>query len=47
MEPATAGNGPMFGFRVDTRAEVDAFHKRALTVGGTDEGAPGKRAPTF
>ena len=46
-EPATAGNGTMIGFGFDTRAEVDAFHARALALGGTDEGAPGERAPRF
>lgn len=46
-QPATAGNGTMIGFGFDTRAEVDAFHARALALGGTDEGAPGERAPRF
>ena len=31
-------------FGVETRAEVDAFHKAALAAGGTDNGAPGIRA---
>jgi catechol 2,3-dioxygenase-like lactoylglutathione lyase family enzyme len=31
-------------FRVDSRAEVDAFHAAALEAGGTDNGAPGVRA---
>lgn len=30
--------------RVDTPAEVDAFHKAALAAGGTDNGAPGIRS---
>ncbi len=30
-------------FRVNTRAEVDAFHRAALAAGGTDNGAPGLR----
>lgn len=42
---ATIGNGSMFAFRLDTRAEVDAFHAKALALGGSDEGAPGERAP--
>ena len=46
-KPATVGNGSMHGFRFDTRGEVDAFHARALALGGADEGAPGERAPTF
>jgi hypothetical protein len=28
----------MFGFRFDTREEVDVFHARALALGGADEG---------
>lgn len=46
-EPATAGNGSMFGFSFDTRAEVDAFHAKALELGGTDAGAPGVRGPDW
>lgn len=44
-KPATIGNGSMHGFSFDTRAEVDAFYAKALALGGTDEGAPGERAP--
>jgi len=43
--PASVGNGSMFAFRFDTVAEVDAFHAKALALGGTDEGAPGERGP--
>jgi hypothetical protein len=46
-KPATIGNGSMFAFRFDTPGEVDAFHAKALALGGTDEGAPGYRAPKF
>ncbi len=42
---ATVGNGSMFAFRFDTRDEVDAFHAKAIALGGADEGAPGDRAP--
>ncbi|WP_336964218.1 VOC family protein [Sphingobium aquiterrae] len=45
--PATVGNGAMFAFGCDTRAEVDAFHAHALQLGGTDEGAPGARGPDW
>lgn len=31
-------------FRVDSRAQVDAFHAAALAAGGTDNGPPGIRA---
>jgi catechol 2,3-dioxygenase-like lactoylglutathione lyase family enzyme len=44
-QPAAVGNGFMGGFSFDTRAEVDAFHARALELGATDEGAPGERGP--
>lgn len=30
-------------FRVDSRAQVDAFYKAALAAGGRDNGAPGLR----
>jgi catechol 2,3-dioxygenase-like lactoylglutathione lyase family enzyme len=46
-KPASVGNGAMFAFRLDTRAEVDAFHAKALELGGLDEGAPGDRAPDW
>ena len=42
---ATAGNGSMFAFSLDSPKEVDAFHAKALALGGTDDGAPGERAP--
>ena len=44
-QPATVGNGSMFAFSFDAREEVDAFHAKALALGGSDEGAPGFRAP--
>jgi catechol 2,3-dioxygenase-like lactoylglutathione lyase family enzyme len=31
-------------FRVDTRAQVDAFHAAALAAGGRDNGPPGLRS---
>lgn len=43
--PACVGNGMMGGFAFDTQEEVDAFHARALELGGTDEGQPGARMP--
>ncbi len=46
-KPATVGNGSMHGFRFDTREEVDAFHAKALALGGADEGGPAERAPKF
>lgn len=32
-------------FKAATRAQVAAFHKAALSHGGTDNGAPGPRGP--
>jgi catechol 2,3-dioxygenase-like lactoylglutathione lyase family enzyme len=46
-QPATVGNGCMFAFKFDTREEVDAFYAKALALGGTDEGPPGYRGPTY
>lgn len=40
-EPVT--DGTHFAFRVETRAQVDAFHAAALAAGGKDNGAPGIR----
>jgi catechol 2,3-dioxygenase-like lactoylglutathione lyase family enzyme len=42
---ATVGNGSMFALRFESPAEVDEFHAKALSLGGSDEGAPGERAP--
>jgi catechol 2,3-dioxygenase-like lactoylglutathione lyase family enzyme len=38
------GNGGMVGLHAETPAQVDAFHAAALAHGGSDEGAPGRRA---
>jgi catechol 2,3-dioxygenase-like lactoylglutathione lyase family enzyme len=43
--PATAGNGSMFGFLLDSPEKVQAFHTRAIELGGTCEGPPGPRGP--
>ena len=42
--PATVGNGVMVGVAVDSRDKVDRLHRKALELGGVDEGAPGLRA---
>jgi catechol 2,3-dioxygenase-like lactoylglutathione lyase family enzyme len=44
-QPATVGNGSMFAFRLESPESVKAFHAKAIALGGTDEGAPGERAP--
>lgn len=46
--PANCGNGNMIAIVMDDRAKVDAFHAKALELGGSDEGAPGYRGdPKF
>jgi predicted lactoylglutathione lyase len=42
-KPATAGNGTMISLTVDSNAKVDAVHRKAMELGGKDEGAPGPR----
>ena len=42
-EAASAGNGNMVALVFDTRDKVDAFHAKALELGGSDEGPPGLR----
>lgn len=41
------GNGNMVAFSASSREEVDKLYARALELGGTDEGEPGERGPTF
>jgi hypothetical protein len=41
---ATVGNGVMAGIAVDSRETVDRMHRKALELGGTDEGKPGLRS---
>ena len=40
---ATPGNGAMVALVMDSREKVDAFHAKALALGGADEGQPGVR----
>jgi predicted lactoylglutathione lyase len=42
-QPATVGNGVMVALVVDSNAKVDALYRKALALGGTEEGAPGPR----
>jgi catechol 2,3-dioxygenase-like lactoylglutathione lyase family enzyme len=44
-EAACVGNGMMGGFDFESREEVDAFHAKAIALGGRCEGAPGERMP--
>lgn len=42
-QPATVGNGVMVAFAAASPAQVDSLHAKALSLGATDEGAPGPR----
>jgi catechol 2,3-dioxygenase-like lactoylglutathione lyase family enzyme len=46
-KPATVGNGVMVAIEAESAAQVDALHRKALELGGADEGAPGQRGPGF
>lgn len=46
-EAATHGNGTMLALAVKNKEEVDRLHAFALSIGATDEGAPGARGPGF
>ena len=46
-KPATVGNGVMVALMMASREKVDAFHAKAIALGGSDEGAPGQRGPGF
>ena len=45
--PATVGNGVMVALEAKDRAQVDRLHALALSLGGTDEGAPGPRGGSY
>ena len=45
--PATVGNGAMVALNATSREQVDRVYAKALTLGGTDEGAPGQRSAGF
>ena len=44
---ATVGNGMMVALAATSKAQVDALHRKALELGGKDEGAPGPRGDGF
>jgi len=46
-KPATVGNGVMVALEAASQAQVDALHRKALALGGKDEGAPGDRGGGF
>ncbi len=42
-QPAQPGNGNMVAIVMDSRDKVDAFHTKAIELGGKNEGDPGFR----
>ena len=46
-QPATAGNGAMVALAASSPEQVQALYAKALTLGGTVEGAPGPRGSGF
>jgi catechol 2,3-dioxygenase-like lactoylglutathione lyase family enzyme len=44
---ATVGNGVMVGLLLDSRDAVDRVYKKALNLGGKDEGPAGPRGEGF
>jgi predicted lactoylglutathione lyase len=46
-KPATVGNGVMVALAVKEPAQVDALHKKALSLGAKDEGPAGPRGSGF
>jgi len=46
-KPATVGNGVMVALIVDSREKVDRVYRKALELGGTDEGPAGPRGEGF
>ena len=44
-EAPAPGNGNMLAFTASSKAEIDALHAKALTIGATCDGEPGQRIP--
>ena len=47
QEPASVGNGGMAAIQAESKDVVAALHKKALELGGQDEGEPGPRGDGF
>lgn len=45
--PMSVGNGVMVALQAKDKAQVDRLYNLALSLGATDEGAPGLRGDTF
>lgn len=46
-KPASAGNGSMVAFNMGDQENVKKIYAKAISLGATDEGEPGKRGETF
>lgn len=46
-EAPTPGNGTMIALAGGSRENVDKLYAKAISLGATDEGAPGERMPGF
>src|SRR3569833_534252 len=46
-QPATVGNGVMAAQEAKDKAQVDRSYALSISLGGTDEGAPGDRGNGF
>src|SRR5262245_12858921 len=46
-KPASIGNGCMAAFMASDKAQVDRIYNLAMSLGATDEGAPGPRWEGF
>ncbi len=46
-KPATVGNGVMVGLVVKSKEQVDTLYRKAIALGGKDEGPAGPRGEGF
>jgi predicted lactoylglutathione lyase len=46
-KPASVGNGVMVALAAKNKEQVDAIYKKAIELGGKDEGKPGPRGAGF
>ena len=44
-EAPTPGNGVMIAFPASSKEEAEALYNKAISLGATDDGAPGQRIP--
>ena len=44
-EAPTPGNGVMIAFPASSKEEADVLYNKAISLGATDDGAPGQRIP--